>query len=331
MMRTALITTTIGVPAVLSLYRKIDWEVRFFVATDLKTTSETYEFLAGLPRTEVLAPRSIPAPLYAPDNSIQKRNNALLAAFRWGADIIVSVDDDNIPLGSYFYSMRNPIHYPFAGPIACSPEHWFDVGTLLDPISPHRGFPISRTGQRPRMGSVVDAKIGVTAGICLGDPDISAVTRIANAPTVHRVSELLPAGVVVDPSCWTVFNSQNTAICRELAPAWMMWPGVGRYDDIFASLVVQRVARECGLHVHFGQPFVWQQRNQHDLVQDLKAEILGMEHVVHLAGILDDMNRFAADKPIVRQIWEKLAGVGWIPRQTVEAGFAWCDAVEAVL
>ena len=87
-------------------------------------------------------------------------------------------------------------------------------------------------------------------------------------PIVHRVSELLRAGIVVNPkTTHTVFNSQNTAVIRELAPAFFMVPQWGRYDDIFASLMVQRLMRERGLVTHFGQPFVWQQRNAHDLLK----------------------------------------------------------------
>ena len=43
-MNTALVTTTINVPKVLSLYRRLDRDVRFFVAGDLKTPAETIEF-----------------------------------------------------------------------------------------------------------------------------------------------------------------------------------------------------------------------------------------------------------------------------------------------
>ena len=55
-MKTALITTTINVPRVLELYRKLDSEARFFVALDQKTPPEAYEFCNNLPNYEVLQP-----------------------------------------------------------------------------------------------------------------------------------------------------------------------------------------------------------------------------------------------------------------------------------
>jgi len=41
-------------------------------------------------------------------NTITRRNIALLEALRWGADVIITVDDDNIPLSStYFHDFAN--------------------------------------------------------------------------------------------------------------------------------------------------------------------------------------------------------------------------------
>jgi hypothetical protein len=66
-----------------------------------------------------------------------------------------------------------------------------------------------------------------------------------------------------------------------------MVPSYGRYDDIFASLVAQRVMRERELCVHFGQPFVWQTRNPHNLLSDLRAEQWGAEHTLEFSAWLD--------------------------------------------
>ena len=339
MKTTALITTTINVPTVLKLYRKLDPSVAFFVAADEKTPREAYDFCAQIPDCEIYSPDRQKELGYECSsligwNTIARRNIALLEALRWGADVIVTIDDDNIPLG--------PTHrFDFTvgclhdGLAATSPTGWFDVGTLLDPVAPHRGFPHTR--QYPAVFEpVTDARVGVAAGICLGDPDISACTRIANAPTVHRVSELLRAGIVTDPrKTWTVVNSQNTAFIRELAPAFLMVPQWQRYDDIWASLIAQRVMRDLGLHVHFGMPFVVQQRNYHDLVKDLKAEIYGMEYTVEFAEWLDDFPSNCAPKitafDLVAAIYERLTIMGFMPQDINLLGAAWCRDLEKVL
>lgn len=342
-MRTALITTTIAVPTVLELYRHHGPDVAFFVALDQKSVPPTIlaldrntHFLTSDDQTKWKCSESIGW------NCIQRRNIALLEAVKHGADFIVSVDDDNIPIGDdYFCGMeyrfghadgRVPRNH-FRGAKVSGANGWFDVGRLLDPVSPHRGFPIARRGGLFRADPVVGARIGVAAGICLGDPDISASTRIELRPEVHRVSELLQSGIVVDPSTWTVFNSQNTAIIRELAPAFFMLPGVGRHDDIYASLIMQRVMRHRGLHVHFGRPFVWQQRNAHDLIKDLRGEIDGMERIEEFAAALDQIELSNGNVvKQVRHIWKDLRiFCQWMPLKTFEAAFAFLDDMETVL
>lgn len=347
-MKVALITTTINVPRVLELYRRCDdsmlapiptQRTRFFVAGDLKTPVAASSFCADLPGTTFLSPEFQRSCNYACSeligwNTVARRNIALLEALKWGADLIVTIDDDNIPLGSdYFYNFRTTLLDSHGGLLVDTPRSWFDPGELLVPKTKHRGFPFqmkSEVGFSP----VIGAKVGVAAGLCLGDPDIDACTRIATNPTVQSVTELGRAGVVLDPrKHWTVFNTQNTAFIRELAPAMFCAPGLGRYDDIFASLVTQRVMRERGTHVHFGPPFVHQQRNQHDLVVDLRAEIDGMDHVLKLSRYLDEL-RFAPGMSVIAQVRGIYTGLKfekWYPQIGVEAAMAWCDDCERAM
>jgi hypothetical protein len=336
-MKTALITTTINVPHVLKLYRAYGPQVAMFIAGDEKT-----------PHDALLREIPVDADYYRPEsqwkwkcsdligwNCIQRRNIALLEAVKWGADVIVSIDDDNIPMSPlYFWDFEQRLQFPFNGPMVTGYGGWFDVGQLLDPVAPHRGFPETGLYQ---VGFTTGAKIGACADICMGDPDIDAVTRIANRPkplTVGKVSELLRAGIVVEPHTNTVFNSQNTAIIRELAPAFFMIPGIGRYDDIFASLICQRVMRERNLHVHFGPPFVWQQRNAHNLLTDLKNELWGMENILEFASILDEHEFFTHDGSILKQvrtIWESHRIQKLLPAVSIAAAHAFLDDMGGVL
>ena len=297
-MRTALVTTTINVPHVLRLYRRADPDVRFFVAVD-KKTPDLDQFCAeiGNAQWNAMGHGDIVwkcGPLIG-WNCIQRRNIATLEALRWGADLIVFVDDDNIParFGCYFGDYQYAMGYPspagprFSGLLASPEVDWFDVGAFLDPPSSHRGFPHQFAHRKPRLSHVVDAKIGACAGIVLGDPDISAVTRIARAPHVLNVSPLLNAGIAVNPRhTRTVFNTQNSAVIRDLAPAMLLCPQFKRYDDIIASLVCQRVMADTGYHVLFGPPFVYQERNAHDLGRDLADEAWGQAHILDVQAAL---------------------------------------------
>lgn len=337
-MKTALITTTVNIPSVLALYRRFDTAaaVRFFVAIDKKTPASAISFCDSLGNCEVVHYTNYKCDSIIGDNSIQRRNIALLEALKWGADIIVSVDDDNIPIDpNYFFKFqrlfdnRYPTTVDFSGLCAHSVNNWFDPGQFLQPPATHRGFP-AQIVPETYFESITSAKIGVAAGMVLGDPDTSAVERIARSPRVSGVSEILKAGIVVHPTTHTVFNSQNTAIIRELAPAWAMWSGVQRYDDIFASLIVQRVMRDRNYHVHFGRPFTYQQRNKHDLTRDLVGELWGMQKIAHIAAALDEtaLPRASVVED-ARRLFEAIGHL--LPPITMQAELAFLEDCEGVL
>lgn len=334
-MKIACITTTINVPRVLELYLQYGPDVQFFVAIDDKTPREAWQFC------DRHGFNVVDHTVYACDkiigrNQIQRRNLAMLEALKWGAEIIVSIDDDNIPLDTdYFDSFERSLATTHSG-LEATASNIFDVGQLLfdqhGRPAPHRGIPHDNTNN-VTWNYAVEPQVGVLAGICLGDPDVSATTRIANSSTVHRVSELLHAGFTVHPETWTVFNSQNTAIKREFAPAWFMWSAVGRYDDIFASLIVQRVMKERGHSVKFGRPFVWQTRNAHNLTRDLEGEIWGMNNFSDICLKLESMklpNTSVIDD--CRHILRSLTrGSFTILQQTIDAGFAFLEDAEGVM
>ena len=113
-MKTALIFTTINVPTVLNLYRAHDPDVRFFVAFDKKTPMEAYEYLYDFPNCEILE-QCVDSYWKCSEligwNTISRRNIALLEALKWGADVVVTIDDDNIPLTSdYFHDFRSALN-----------------------------------------------------------------------------------------------------------------------------------------------------------------------------------------------------------------------------
>jgi hypothetical protein len=156
--------------------------------------------------------------------------------------------------------------------------------------------------------------------------------RITNRPTAYHLSEVLRTGLLVDNVCFTPFNSQNTAYVAELAPLMMAWVGVGRYDDIWGSYCAQRVMMETNYHVHFGRPFVWQERNPQNLWRNLKDEILGMEHTSTfcddlLAANLGDGS--VIDK--LSRLYEHLRRKDYLPLVVYELGKAWGMDVEKVL
>lgn len=338
-MKHALVLTTIHTPNVLQLYRACGPDVRFFVVGDKKSDDIATQILMdAIPNSEYYSYARQQELGYGtnsllPANCIQRRSIGFLEAVKWGAEIVTSVDDDNIPLNtSYFTDMNSRMQWPFNGLRFTGVDRgtWFDPGYLLEPTAKHRGLPYNAQ-RHGTVGHVVKAKIGVVAGMCLGDPDIDATTRIVQRPIVGDVNALGREGITVHPDTRTVFNSQNTSILRELLPAWGMIPFVGRFDDIYASLIAQRIMRDRDFHVHFGKPHVWQQRNSHDFVKDLRGEIEGYTNIDGLAGLLDTVQ--LPNKSVVsdvRLIWDAIRAAGIMPLETPSAMYAYLTDCEAL-
>jgi hypothetical protein len=363
-MKIALCTTTIHVPHALKLMRKCSdgrfSNVKFFVVGDEKSPHTQIEVLCDacdsgkswdVPSQSFkhedayMRQHHGNAEYYDVDrqkglnykcseaigwSSLSRRNIAFLEALRWGADIVYAWDNDNVNVDLNHFAHLSVLDRPFNGIKVTGDKGWFDPGQLLIPATRHRGFPYARPVSK-HASPVVDARVGVAAGLVIGDPDIDATTRLEVRPDIGAVHILGSTGVVVECHTWTVFNSQNTAVIRELIPAWFMMPGVGRHDDIYASLIVQRVARERNLHVHFGPPFTYQQRNKHDLVTDLRAELDGMENVCKLATLLDAI--ILPGKSViedVRIIYTQLRNCAFIPLGAATAGLTWLEDCEEI-
>lgn len=337
----ALITTTIFVPEVIKLFHKLDSSVAMFIAGDKKTPHDAVRALIkNIPHARYLSDTDQDAMNTKSSNvigwnKIMRRNLALLAAIESGADIIITVDDDNLPCDEhYFEDVRRLFAKGFHGLKATCASGFFDIGPLLAPKLYHRGFPYTERHKDLglRFDPVTDMKIGVAEGLVMGDPDIDAMQRITNAPLLTDVPTLFHSGFVVDPKTTSVFNTQNTAVVRELAPLIMVWCGVGRYDDIFASYLCQRIMRERGYALHFGKPFVWQERNQQNLFKNLQDEMLGMEFTPRLIADMNDVD--IGKGSVTEQMGRIYAGLkpkGYLPDIVFAVGDAWREDADAAM
>lgn len=334
-MKTALITTTIQIPTVLELYRQHSPDVMFFVAGDRKTPDNEVVALLerlgphcylGIDRQHQMFKSSR---LFG-ENTIQRRVFALLAALEWGADIIVSVDTDDFPTTrDHFNSITNAFRTPFNGLELRNTSGWVDPGSLIEPPTPHRGMP--HRLERFYVHPAIDRKIGVVASTVLGSCDLAAIDRLVGTPKRSVASELARTGVIVDPAqCWTIFNSEAVAFCRELAPAMMVLPFIGRFDDLFASIITQRIAETIDYVIRLGPPVVWHEREDRDILKDLTNEVWGMQHIEQFANHLNALPISAGDTvKKLRFIWGRMPD--WMPGQTTDAALAWLDDCEAVL
>lgn len=347
----ALVTTTIHVPHALKNWRAtLDFDGRnedvMIVVGDQKSPhAEIMDFLATLPggldKNRYIGPSAqqlwgVSTPIGW--NCIQRRNIGFLEAALLKPDIVFTVDDDNIPhQGDYAAAMESYLteeNEHFGQVVRCS-TGWFNIAKLINVR--HRGYPHSRwndADEIPDFRQEVVSKIGVVASFWSGAPDIDAIERMCCDPEVPEV--MLPEEpYFLAPNTWSPFNSQATAFRTELLPAMLMWPAVGRFDDIWASYVTRRVMDQLGMYAAHGFPNVHQDRNPHDNLTDLKAELFGYEFNEHIIDIIRGTyipDTTTSVKAMVGSILREVYDLPFIPGRTKDSFVEWMadlDRVEA--
>lgn len=298
-MKTTLVTTTINVPELLREYARNAMlyghtELDMIVIGDRKSPAETAAFCASIDRLCPCTYLDIPAQenylagfpelwRHIPFDCIQRRNIGLLMAYRNGAGAVITIDDDNYVSNQDFAGLHGIVGTSREVTVYASTSGWLDVCAFLDTDDGvrfyHRGYPQKmRWKEREHFVTTGRAtrRIAVNAGFWLDDPDIDALTRMERQPVVRGFKPSWTGNIALEPGTWSPFNSQNTALMRDVLPAYFLSPFVGRYDDIWASYVINRIAGHFGDVISFGTPLVRQQRNPHDLWRDLDAERNGM-------------------------------------------------------
>lgn len=269
-MKKVIVTTTINPPtkAVKLFQAMTDWDL--VVIGDLKTPKD-YHLERGIymdPSSQEKYDKALSNAIGW--NCIQRRNVGLLVAHDMKADIVAVVDDDNIPLPGWgenlmigkevevnFYDTELPAFDP--------------VGATNHPELWHRGFPLQLLSQRDYTAKSRKLIIAdIQADFWNGDPDIDAICRMEHAPECN----FDPVAFPIASSKLSPFNSQNTFIAGNILKDYFLYPHVGRMDDIWASYYVQAK----GHRVIYGKASVYQDRNVHDLLRDMKQEYLGYEN-----------------------------------------------------
>jgi len=275
-------TTTIYPPSKATLAfahiaREDGWEL--IIAGDKKTPHEAYHALARENKSVTYLTPEMQERL-APElsasigwNSIQRRNMAFVWAWDAKADVIASVDDDNIPHANWgrdlMIGRTVPVRFHRANGVA------FDPLSAVLADAWHRGYPIQMIADRFSWSSEygIGFEADVQADLWNGDPDIDAIRRITH-PRKKRDWVIDPQYFPFASNKPAPFNSQNTFLLRKVLPHYFMHIGVGRSDDIWAAFHAQAQ----GFKVVFGKPSVTQERNPQDVMKNFEDEMLNYRY-----------------------------------------------------
>ena len=273
-----IVTTTINSPtkAILKFADKKDWKL--VVVGDLRTPHR--EYLKLSPKCVYLHP--IEQAKAYPElskligfNTVDRRNFGFLYAIDCGADVIATVDDDNIPYDDWgedlyidkeidvdCYSPKAGIFDPLS--VTNRPELW------------HRGYPIDLLKYKNiNTKTTIKCRVDVQADLWDGSPDIDAIQRITYGGYDVTFNITKP----FCSNCISPFNSQNTFLSKRIMPYYMCLPHVGRMDDIWGSYLLQQLKPH--IKIIYNRASVFQERNEHELTDDLSNELLGYKETLN--------------------------------------------------
>lgn len=241
---------------------------------------EQKEWLKPYPELETLLPY----------RSVQRRNIGTIIAYQRGNEVIIQLDDDNFSAGDDWIK--------YFGLIGQSPEldsvdsssGWYNVCELLD-IEPkrviyHRGYPHKKRWieEKYTWSKVNGKRVVVNAGLWKMTPDVDGLTHLDGPVKSKGFINENQAQVALGNGTYCPFNTQNTAFHRDLLPVlYCLIMGkkvsdiyVERYDDIWLSYFVKKIADHMNDIIVYGKPFASHDRNVHNLVYDMRNEADGI-------------------------------------------------------
>lgn len=295
-MKTTIVATTIQIPDAL---RQIANNARDYAHTDLdfivigdrKTPSSVPDFCEQIRRdcypveyldldaqSRYLAPKSKPLLKHLCFDSRQRRNVGIFRAWENGADLILSVDP-NIQIGREdFLSPHLQTGKTLPLSTRSSPTGWHNIAEDLVEAKAQtfflRGFPQwQRDTITPAFRAVETVSVAAHSGFLLGASDLDAATRIDRS--IAAMSRRSIGSFALARGTWSPFSAHNTSFKRDVIPACFFSPFVGRYDDIWASYIITRIAHHLGDVISFGDPCVRKPADSSDLARDYDNERVG--------------------------------------------------------
>lgn len=206
-----------------------------------------------------------------PFNHYGRKMMGYVYAMRQGADVIIDTDDDNIPYADW--------NFPgFGGSFTTSREDlgWVNIYHHFSqqPIWP-RGLPLRNIrDSRDKLQWQEQANrvnVGIWQGLADEDPDVDALYRLtSDVPCIFEKKD----PVVLEKGTTCPFNSQNTAIRKELFPLLFLPSFVTfRFTDILRGIIAQPILWQQGYRLGFTSATVVQKRNVHDYFRDFESEV----------------------------------------------------------
>lgn len=255
-----------------------------------------------------------------PKKHYSRKNLGYIHAINNHAEFILDTDDDNFPVQDYF---KFP---PFTGKfISKSGNGRLNIYRHFtsDHVWP-RGL-----GYQFKEALVSEefthCSVAAWQGLADLDPDVDAVFRLCYSDQIHF--DRRPP-VVLNQGLYCPFNSQNTFWdTRFITYAYLPSTVTFRFTDILRGYIAQRCFWEHGMRLGFSSANVYQERNNHDLLQDLESELVMYKCVDKLIDILDNCTLTENQPDNLFIIYESLVSHGIAMPLELNILQSWVDCV----
>lgn len=330
---TALVITSIAAPnTALKIFASgcQAHNLDFIVVGDVKSPTDFR--LEGCDFWDMDRQKSLPYQLskILPEGHYARKNLGYLIAMDRGAETIIETDDDNSPLDVFWEKRQVEQSVQVV-----AHQGWVNIYRFFAdrPIWP-RGYPLECV-QSPDTDIETRAAIAhcpIQQGLADGNPDVDAVYRLV-MPLPVSFKEAPP--IALEKGCWAPFNSQNTTWFREAFPLlYIPYHCSFRMCDIWRSFIVQRICWENDWHVMFHGATVYQERNEHDLIQDFRDEVPGYLNNSQICKALSDLGLKGGIKHLgddLKSCYEVLIKFGHVGKGEIPLINAWIEDVASRL
>jgi len=222
---------------------------------------------------------------FFPENNPRRRNFGYIQALLNNPDIIISIDDDNLPDGDWLSGHINALKSTHLESI--SSNNIINPCEILDTNHKifSRGYPISEIsiasfGYSPKRKIFKEPVVNL--GLWSKSPDVDCLLNLVYPDIESKGIEVgLPRNFSTNQ--YLPLNTQNISFKREIAPIfWNVYMKdlfglpFDRYDDIWNGLFINKICNHLGLPISFGDPISIHDRNVHNLIKDLQIEYIGI-------------------------------------------------------
>lgn len=283
---------------------------------------------------------------YIPRNSDARRNIGYLFALDAGADVVISLDDDNYPVLSFdtFLDLHCAGGKLDTTEIT-SQTDWFNYLALLDnsreaEIYP-RGFPYFARFKEPmEQTTYKKRKIAINQGLWYGSPDVDAITHLTTPCVITKKQHV--SHLIMSRNTWAPINTQNTSISKQAMYCYYYFERpFGRHGDIIGGYLARKCIDAMNQRVSYGYPMVDHRRNKHDYIKDMIAEHIHIINTEKLLPILrgiklysnnyPDLYNELADDLVETKMWKQGIYDEYTWVRVADTMHLWVDAVDKVI